>query len=151
MAVKFRDGWGLYAIHGVLVPGKYIETPVDQLALAEILTEQNAQVRMAVISRVGFARLMGKIPHKVISTSPNRRGLTEKKDELLEFDLGNLLVRGLHLAWREKSGEDKETVIPVWRTKEQFGPNCPDNINDCEQVRRWVMGLNKNAEIVTEI
>ena len=150
-ALRFADGWSVYALHGVRVPPKYVLIPADKIDSAEILKEPNAQVRMAVISKVGFARILGKMPHKVISTNPNMRGL-ERSDELIEFNLGDgNTVRGLHVLWREKSGEEKENVIPVWRTREQFGEDCPDNINDCEQVRRWVMRLPKDAEIVEEV
>ena len=80
----------------------------------------------------------------------NRRGVA-RNDELIEFDIGGNRMRGLHLFWLEKTGEEKETMIPVWRTKEQFGGDCPENINDCEQIRRWVMRLPQNAEIVEEV
>ncbi len=138
-------------LHGVSVPTKYIETLSAKIDPTEVLKEPNAQVRMAVISKVGFARMLGKLPHKKISEAPNRRGV-QRNDELIEFDLGgNNLVRGLHVWWKEKSGEEKETVIPVWRIKDQFGPDCPDNIDDVEQVRRWMMRLPRNAEIVEEV
>ena len=149
--LKFADGWAVYALHGVRVPKQYVLSPADSLDPAEILKEPNAQVRMAVISKIGFARMLGKLPHKVISSSRNTRGVN-RDDALIEFALGNnLITRGLHVWWKEKSGEEKETVIPVWRTKEQFGADCPDNIDDCEQVRRWAMRLPGNVEIVTEI
>lgn len=151
MAVRFRDGWGLYAIHGVRVPAKYIETHSSKIDPAEVLKESNAQVRMAVISKIGFTQVLGKLSYKVVSKAPNPR-LAERENELIEFNLGNnVLVRGLHLSWRETSGEEKETVIPVWRTREQFGADSPDDIDDCEQIRRWVMRLPKNAEIVEEM
>ena len=151
LAIEYGDGWGVYAIHGVRVPGKYIETHSSKIDPAEVLKESNAQIRMAVISKIGFAQMLGKLPHKIISRAVNPR-LRERNNELIEFALGNgMQVRGLHLFWKENSGEEKETVIPVWRTKEQFGEDTPDDINDCEAVRRWVMGLPKEAVIVEEI
>jgi len=36
------------------------------------------------------------------------------------------------------------------RTRRQFGQDCPDNINDCEQVRRWTLGWPKDVEILAE-
>ncbi|KKK53439.1 hypothetical protein LCGC14_3094780, partial [marine sediment metagenome] len=57
-AIQFPGGFTAYAIHGVPVPSKYIETAADEIDLAEVLAEQNAEVRMAVISKVGFQRLL---------------------------------------------------------------------------------------------
>jgi hypothetical protein len=49
----------------------------------------------------------------------------------------------------DKHGK-KETVLPVPRTKEQFGYDYPDNINDCEQVRRWTLSWPKDVAVVAE-
>src|SRR5439155_4357508 len=57
--------------------------------------------------------------------------------------------RGIHCKWEEKDGLH-ETVIPVWWRREQFGAECPDNIGDCEQVRRWTLGWGKDVQIVRE-
>ena len=62
---------------------------------------------------------------------------------------GGSWLRVLHLTWQDKTGP-KETIIPVPRTMRQFGRDCPDNINDCEQVRRWTLGWPKDVEILTE-
>ncbi len=62
---------------------------------------------------------------------------------------GGSWLRVLHLAWQDKTGL-KETILPVPRTKRQFGRDCPDNINDCEQVRRWTLGWPKDVEILAE-
>jgi len=71
-------------------------------------------------------------------------------NELIEFDLGNsLTVRALHLNWIDRFSR-KETVLPVPRTREQFGNDCPANINDCESVRLWTLGLDKGGEILEE-
>ena len=58
--------------------------------------------------------------------------------------------RGIHCKWEEKDGLH-ETVIPVWWRREQFGAECPDNIGDCEQVRRWTLGWGKDVQIVREV
>ena len=55
----------------------------------------------------------------------------------------------LHLKWRDKTG-DKETFLPVPRTMRQFGDDRPDNINDCEQVRRSTLGWPKEALAIAE-
>ena len=142
MACGYPDGWGVYALHGVRVPEKYVLTPADKMDPADVLKEQNAQVRMAVINKIGFARMLGKLPHKVVSEQVG--------NSLIEFDLNGQPIRALHLRWAVKGGEAEETVLPVWRTKEEFGQYGPDDPDDFEQVRRWTLGVGKNDTIIFE-
>ncbi len=146
-AIRYRDGFGVYAIHGVPVPGKYIKTPADQINLEELIQEQNAEVRMAVFSKVGFEQLLNKTSHTIISKA-NGNSLVEFQMEKYGHRLRALLLR-----WTDKTGA-KETVIPVPRTKMEFGADCPVEhkriINDCEAVRRWTLGWPKDVEILAE-
>jgi hypothetical protein len=132
------------------VPEKYIETPADQIDFAEVIKEPNAAVRMAVIEKFGFRRLMDTVKYKLVSTAEG--------NSLIEFRLAGpenscwnntLRFRALHLKWRDKT-EEKETVLPVPRLARQFGADCPENINDCEQVRRWTLGWPKDALAIAE-
>jgi Domain of unknown function (DUF6745) len=140
LALEYPDGWGVYALHGVAVPKKYIETPADLIDPTEVLRERNAAIRAAVMSKIGFQRIVRKLKYRIISKANG--------NSLIEFHFGNLTVRALPLVWVDKHGE-KETILPVPRTREQFG-YYPDNINDCEQVRRWTLGWSKEADVVSE-
>lgn len=143
-AVTFRDGWSVYAIHGVRVPEKYVLTPAYKIDPKEVLKESNAEVRTAVIKKCGFDHFRKHLDSKLISASNG--------NELLEFDLGaSMKVRGLLLRWIDKH-DSKETILPVPRTLEQFKKtgDVPDDINDCEQVRRWTLHLTKDEELVNE-
>jgi hypothetical protein len=56
---------------------------------------------------------------------------------LIEFRIkGVQFLRALHIRWQDKTGQ-KETVIPVPSRRSEFGPDCPEDIDNCEQVRRW--------------
>jgi len=46
----------IYALRGVVVPRKYVETPPSEISLAGVLREANADVRAAVIQKVGVVR-----------------------------------------------------------------------------------------------
>ena len=145
-AVSYSDGWGVYAIHGVRVPEKYILTPAEKIDPKEVLAEPNAEVRTAVIKKCGFQHFLKHLKSKKISMSENG------KAELLEFDLGNSMrVRGLHVWWDDKAGH-KETVIPVPRTKAQFEStgDVPDDIDDAESVRRWTLFAGKEDRFLAE-
>jgi hypothetical protein len=97
---------------------------------------------MALISKIGFTQLLGTVRHWTISEANGNR--------LLEFRLkGTQFLRCLHLKWRDKTG-DKETVIPVPNRRSYFGRDVPDDIDDCEQVRRWTLGWPKEALAIAE-
>jgi hypothetical protein len=54
-ALLCRDGWPVYAWHGVRVPAHVIEQP-DTLTPEEIRAESNAEVRRVMIERMGWER-----------------------------------------------------------------------------------------------
>jgi hypothetical protein len=148
VAIRFRgdDGWGFYYLHGVPTPKKWIETPADDLKLEDILAEKNAEVRTAVIRKFGFERLAVAARPRIVSQA-NGNALMEFK--LKVGDQHNEYLRALRLKWEDKTGA-KETLLPVPRLARQFGDDCPENVNDCEQVRRWTLGWPKEAMAIAE-
>jgi hypothetical protein len=106
---------------------------------------------MALMQKFGFRRLKGIVKHRRISEA-NGNALIEFKipahDEK-SWRNPHLHFRVLHVTWHDKNGE-KETVIPVPRLARQFGDECPDNTNDCEQVRRWTLNWPKEVVAVAE-
>jgi len=181
-AIRYRDGFKVYAIHGVPVPMEYIKTPAEQIDLRKVLREENAEVRTAVISKIGLTRLLASVERKeryIERVCPHCGGQIPKRDtkrkkehgavvvskangnSLIEFTFGRRnrrsgadssgpeKFRALHLTWQDKTGS-KETILPVPRTKQQFGRDRPDDIDDCEQVRRWTLSWPKDVEILTE-
>jgi hypothetical protein len=147
LAVKYPDGWGVYAIHGVRVPKEYVETPADKINPVSLLKEQNAQIRMAVIGKVGFSRLLRHLKTETISKGRNG-------DRLISIDLGDQMIRALHLSWEEIDGRH-ETVLPVPTTKEDWASSgkkiVPDNLDDFEHVRLATFGWKPSqVEIVAE-
>jgi hypothetical protein len=141
-ALLYPDGWGLYRWHGVEMPKYYIETPADQIDIAKGLAEDNATVRMAIIQKCGFLRLKNQIPNKLISKTNSA--------DLLEFDLQGMKVRGLYVRWKDKYDAPLETIISVPRTKTQFGEDCPEDVNDAEQVRRWTLHMKPEERLIVE-
>lgn len=64
-AIGYKDGYGLWAIHGVRVPKRVIEAP-DTLTPQEILGEQNAEVRRVMLARYGTAKFIENIGAKPV-------------------------------------------------------------------------------------
>ena len=56
-AVEYPDGWGVYALHGVFVPGYVIENP-ERITLRSINGMQNLEVRRVMIERYGMDRYL---------------------------------------------------------------------------------------------
>ena len=141
-AIQFRDGWGYYYMSGIPVSEYYGKMPADEIKLDEVLQLRNSDMRMAIIKKIGLTRLLATTKHRVISEAHG--------NSLIEFKLGDYLyLRALRLKWQDKVGE-KETMLTVPRLARQFGEECPDNIRDCEQVRRWTLGWPKEAIAVAE-
>ena len=135
LALKYSDGWGVPALHGVRVPEKYVTTKPDEINIEEVLKEDSAEVRMAVLGKIGLTNALGKIPHKIIDS--------KNGNDLIEFTIEGEPVRGLLLRWTDMYSS-KTTVIPVPRTEEEFKDafcdsefpdDFPDDVDDCEQVR----------------
>lgn len=143
-AVEFKD-WGFCYLHGLAVDQKYIVTPADEINLEDLLKERNSDIRTAVLHKIGFARLLAHAKYKVISRANG--------NELIDLQLGlprwNTQLRVLRLRWKDKTGE-KETLLQVPQYVRDFGSDCPDNIRDCEQVRRWTLGWPKEALAIAE-
>jgi len=57
MAVRFSDGYGLYAIHGVMLPTWIFEHP-DKLTIEAIGAEKNVEIRRVMIERYGQAKYL---------------------------------------------------------------------------------------------
>ena len=57
MAVKYRDGWGVYAWHGVRVSADIIEHP-EKITPTMIEQQTNAEIRRVMIERYGFDRYL---------------------------------------------------------------------------------------------
>ena len=150
-AIKYPDGSCIYALNGVQIPKKYIETPADQIDLTEVMEEENSAVRMAIIQKFGFARLLETVHHRIVSQNGGNSLIecTLKPQTKSRWQNVTVRLRLLHLRWRDKTGE-KETFLPVPRLMREFRQDAPADVDDCEQVRRWTLGWPKEAIALAE-
>jgi hypothetical protein len=69
-AIRYRDGFAVYAWNGVRVPGRWIEDK-DTIGAEEILSCENVEQRAAGISIIGMARVLDSLDHEIIDSDPN--------------------------------------------------------------------------------
>ena len=56
-ALKFADGFSVYANHGVILPEKYGKLPPQQWQPQWLLNEPNGEIRRVLIQGIGYGRL----------------------------------------------------------------------------------------------
>ena len=67
-ALAFRDGYAVYAVHGVRVPGRVIMAP-ETITAGEITAESNAEVRRVMLPRFGEGRYIEALGAKALDRS----------------------------------------------------------------------------------
>jgi hypothetical protein len=65
---RWRDGSAIYALHGVYVPKWLATTPSDKLDAKKILADENSEVRMAGIRKMGMDRMYQHLKPEIIDT-----------------------------------------------------------------------------------
>ena len=78
-AVKYPDGFAIYAVHGVRVPGWVIDQP-ETITVKAIDGEANAEIRRVMVDRYGLARYIRDSGAQVIDHEEGV-GTLYRKDE----------------------------------------------------------------------
>ena len=126
-AMKFRDGYGVWSISGVLVDEQIVMTPETQ-TLEQIKKEVNAEKKRIRIERFGgresdqvdgWKRYLGEIGAKVVETRQNdidgtQEGLVATPD-------------GMALA-----------LVACRSTGRRYALEVPPEIKSCEQAQNWM-------------
>ena len=91
MAMKYPDGWGFYALNGIVMKPVHVLTPANQLKPETVLNEHNIDQRRELLRKIAKERMAGH--GKVI----------EKNDRYKPIDMAGLfkdigLFRGIGYA-----------------------------------------------------
>jgi hypothetical protein len=107
-AVIYRDGWGVWAWHGVRVPKNVIEEP-GKITIQEIETQENAEIRRVTIERMGWERFIKGARLRPVQSDD--WGTLYRKD--LQGDPEPLMLVKVTNSTAEPDGSYKDYVLRV--------------------------------------
>lgn len=82
MAIKWSDGWGFHAIHGVRMPEELHKKITERtITPAEVLALENIEQRMVALKILGAEFVIQALPNKKVDTGKNGNELFEVKIE----------------------------------------------------------------------
>ncbi|MEA5469268.1 DUF6745 domain-containing protein [Spirulina sp. 06S082] len=136
-AIQFADGFSIYAYHGVILPEKYGKLSPSQWRSQWILSEENAELRRALIQGIGYAKICQELQAVEIDTW--------QEYSLLKIDLEiDIKLEEKPLNEEEWDGEEF-TEEPIYLLK-MICPSTghihalrvPPNINSAREAITWV-------------
>jgi hypothetical protein len=131
-AIMFRDGYAHWAIDGVTVPQKVVMNP-EELTVAEIDEERNAEVRRVMIQRFGPKRYMEESGAKCIDMSAG---------------LG-LIGSGPRALYETKDGS-KWLVGSDGSSKRIYWMPVPREAKTCTEAHCLIAGIDNEARCIAE-
>ena len=136
-ALAFRDGYGLWAIHGVRVTQQIAERP-ETLRPEEIVAEPNAEVRRVMVERFGADRLMAALRPEVRHEDVDRLGAVRRLLRVEMADDEPLCMVEVRNSTPEPDGSWHNYLLRV-----------PPEVETCEAAVAWTFG-QKRLRLVAE-
>jgi hypothetical protein len=122
-AVLFRDGYALYALHGVRVEKKLVETPANDLDPKLALREVNTEIRREIIRKIGIELFISKIGAKTV-------------DKCGDYELLDLSRHFTDMKLRYLKMKNPSTG--TWHVE-----GIPPGISTCKEALSWRIGGHK--------
>ena len=127
-ALKYPDGFSIFAWHGLRIPDKFI-TERDKITAEQIEAESNTEHRRVLLEIFGFARYEKERGAKLIKADE----LHDKTRRLMEIKLGSERVRYIHVV----NGSDEPDG-----TRREFHLGVPRDAKTPQQAIAWSYGIN---------
>ena len=120
-AVAYRDGYGLWAVHGVRVPQEVIEVP-ETLTAGRILDEPNAEVRRVMIERHGQEKFLRAAGAQVVDEDTDGLGFPRRlhrvqipgDENLVMVEVTNSTPEPAEVAGYEYTGTEAAIYADGW-------------------------------------
>jgi len=122
MAIYYSDGWGIWMWHGVPIPQRLIEHPESYTA-AEILGEQNLEVRRCMIEKIGIEALLDAATEIKKDVTGTLYQIEVPNDETIKF------VKVVN-----------STVEPDGVTYKNYYLRVPPTMRTAKQAVAWTFG-----------
>jgi hypothetical protein len=132
-AIEYRDGWGVYAWHGVRVPDWIILQP-ELITVEKIDQEQNAEIRRVMLERYGFPRFMRDAGAEILDHDERFGTLFRREipgdEPIMMIEVVNRTPEGLwhpidgDLSAEERNGFGVPTLTPY--SGQKFVPHLKD-------------------------
>ena len=130
-AIRFRDGYSVYAWHGVRIPAEWIENKAS-LTPKMALTWENVEQRRCAIEILGWHNVLAGLKSKVIDADNDPEIGT-----LIEVDIPEI---------------GKERFLKVLcGTKREFALPVPPDMKTALQAQAWTWNLDKKDFTKPEI
>ena len=113
MAIKYRDGWGIYMLNGVKGTKKIVETSAGKLYPEIILKETDARVRLEIVKKMEADKLNPEILLKETNAEVRREIVRKIGVERLEKKLKPLALD----RWGDYELHDYSQFFPRMRCK----------------------------------
>jgi hypothetical protein len=139
-AKSYRDGWGIWAIHGTRVTKQIVEAP-HTLTTDQILSETNAEIRRIMIDRFGAERLMRESSAELINTDALHGKLWRLSRWTNDEPIVMLEVVN---STPEPIGYDPGTQVGTWRANRWFKHymlRVPPTMRSAREARAWTFDM----------
>ena len=123
-AMRYPDGWSIYAWHGLRVPEQVIMRP-ESLTVADVRDERNAELRRVMLTRYGEARYLDDIGAMVVHEDATGRLIRAP----MPGDEDLVMVRVVN-ATPEPDGTRKTYTLRV-----------PPTVQSAHEAVAWTFGL----------
>jgi len=128
-AIAYRDGFGIYAWHGVRVNAHVITKP-ETITLAEIDKTENIEVRRVMVERYGVGRYLGEIGAKVV-----------------DMDALKLEGSACRILLREPKSGDQWLEGTDGSTARVYFMNVPREVQTCREAHNAIAGFDETRLI----
>lgn len=135
------NGTRIYIINGVEVEKKLWDTPPAKMSITKVLKLKNAQLRMALMSRIGYERLARELKHKVIHEDKKRQNKLIQLPIKVSVGAGN----------GSEPSYMRILIVTCTSTRQKYYLTVPDYIaphgkriylNTCEAARQWTFHVD---------
>ncbi|MCB4791081.1 MAG: hypothetical protein LHV68_04255 [Elusimicrobia bacterium] len=131
-AIRFTDGYSLWALNDIRVSKEIAETPAEKLNPELILNEQNPDIQREIIRKIGAERVLKKLNAKSLDTWTDPK--TGKNYELLHLKVNTIDRKYMYY---------EHASLPGYF----YAKPVPPDINKAMHGRAWILSMVEISEL----